>query len=281
MNKQRTVVLGNGFLGSAFKQQGYDVWGRDKFEWGREDGTDELMELMNHNKWSQNGIDKLTIINCIGISDTRFCEDPKNWGLIKSVNGDLPSWLSYMCSHHNVKLVHINTGCIYSNKSGVCTEDTFITPMCRYTVSKTIGLYECDMSRDIIINPRLLFDSSKVVNRRNNLIQKFDKFDTFLNEFNSVTSLDTIIESVDMLVENNCSGMFNVCNSGIYTIAQMAKHLGFDVDSTIQESDLHNSQDLYLVNNVMSTDKLTNATGYVPRDTLEELHRCYNIIHNL
>ena len=122
-----------------------------------------------------------------------------------------------------------------------------------------------------MIRPRLLFDT-EVATGRNNLLQKLPKFKNFLDEFNSVTSCDTIVEATSALLSANQSGVFNVANTGTYTIYEMATSLFLRGGMTSQE-ELHESQGLYLVNNVMDLDRLKEF--YTPRDTLEELKRCY------
>ena len=270
IDKSRVLVLGNGFLGNAFKRHGFTVWGRDMFDWDVDEYDDnphnELFEVLDEKRVDY-------IINCVGLSNTRYCEDPTNWEHVKSVNGNLPSYLSDLCDFNGVQYIHISTGCVYSNQLGVCTEDDFITPMCRYTVSKVLGEYGCNPENDLIIRPRLLFDRDEA-SGRNNLIEKFYKFNTFLNEFNSVTSLDTIVESIQYLIKSQCVGVYNVSNEGTYTIQQMANHLGFHGES-ITGDELRKDAELYLVNNVMSCNKLIRDTGYEPRNTLYELRSCF------
>ena len=56
----------------------------------------------------------------------------------------------------------------------------------------------------------------------------------------------------------------------------MAEALGYDVMGTICQSDLHESQELYLVNNIMDLSKIKQF--YEPRDAITELKRCKEIL---
>lgn len=55
----RIIVLGRGFLGRAFANKGFVVWGKEQFR--PESNLKRLDEFD-------------VVINCIGKSDTRWCE---------------------------------------------------------------------------------------------------------------------------------------------------------------------------------------------------------------
>lgn len=271
MEKNNILVLGDGFLGNAFKRHGYEVWGRNRFNWTGNKSRD-TSHLMNR----IGDIDYL--INTIGISDTRFCEDVNNWDLIHSVNGILPSVLSKLCREKNTKFVHISTGCLYDTLDIPQSENAFRAAHCNYVVSKWIGEIGCNMNMDLIIRPRLLFDSEcPAAGKRNNLLCKMEKFDFFINEHNSITSNDTIIEAIEALLINHQSGIFNVAQLGCYSISEIAEYLGLNVKATFTQDQLRKNQGLALVNNIMDLSKLRQF--YKPRDTLVEAKRCWDILH--
>jgi len=260
MDKDKIVVLGTGMVASAFKRKGYTVWGRDEFEWRGPNHPPEYLRAR-----IRGDID--CVINTIGISDTRFCEDPDNFDLIKSVNGDLPGYLSRQCRGF-AEFVHISTGCLYDTKDIPQKETAFKSAHCNYVISKWIGELGCDES-NIIIRPRLIFDSHPPAEgKRNNLLCKLPEFTEFLSEYNTVTSCDTIIEAVQALLDGKATGIFNVGQTGQYTIADMARAIGLTVEKEICEEELHNSERLYLVNNLMHLSKLKKY--YTPRNTLVE-----------
>ena len=287
MNKDNILILGNGFLGKEFVRHGYknftqrkqSVLGKPGYFNVPQDVSDVhyfLDRTINQFKVAGNEIK--TIINAIGIANTRYCEDRKNFNEIKRINGDFVGVLSRYCKERNIKLVHISTGCLYDDRSkGTSSEDDLIAAHCNYVVSKWIGEMGCDLDRDLIIRPRLYFSD---IENSLNLICKFKKFDKILNEFNSVTSTRTIVEAVTALLENNQSGIFNVANDGAYTIKQLSEAIGYNwrKDQVVKQEELHKSQGLYLVNNVMDLTKLKQF--YTPRDAIEEIKELNKNLHH-
>jgi dTDP-4-dehydrorhamnose reductase len=261
----QSLVLGNGFVGKEFERHGFTVKDR-KFV-----TVDEIIE----GDYSKFFLDEFLkydyIINCIGVSDTRYCEDKSNWEEVHRVNGVFVKYLSNLCSFYKKKLVHISTGCLYEGTKGLKYEDDFLETHCNYTVSKMVGELNCN-NEHLIIRPRLLFNEFE---DKKNLLTKFSKFDRYLNEFNTVTSTEVIVKSVVALIENNCSGVYNIGNTGNYTIEQLAEAFGMNTEKKhLTQSELISSQGLHLVNNVMSMNKLIKDTGYIPEDA-------YNVIQKI
>ena len=104
-----------------------------------------------------------------------------------------------------------------------------------------------------------------------NLISKFKNFKFILNELNSVTSTRTIVEAIEALLLSNQVGIFNVANDGAYTIKQLSEAIGYkwSDEQVVDQHDLHKSQKLYLVNNVLDLSKLKQF--YQPRDAIQEI----------
>ena len=260
------LVLGCGFLGSTFERHGYTVLGRDKFEWST--GMNSPVQTDHAVCGTFREYD--AVVNCIAKSDTRWCETPENFVELMSINAELPRYLSNMCEKSGTQFIQISTGCVYDSRGvGKSSEDDFKSAHCNYVVSKWVGESYL-RPHDLIIRPRLIFDSAPAVGR-NNLIQKLPQFTQFLDEFNSITSNDTIVEAVEALIANNQEGVFNVANTGTYTMHEIAEALGL-MGGKIKQEELHKSQGLFLVNNVMDTTKLEQF--YQPRETLYELQRC-------
>ena len=269
MNRDRILILGDGFLGNAFKRHGYEnVWGREKFQW--QGGCNLFEKCLQDERFD-------VVINTIGISDTRYCEDFKNWEEVHSTNSLLPKFLSDTCGWYDRKFVHISTGCLYDTLNVPQSEEEPKSAHCNYVISKWIGEMGC-ANNDLIIRPRLLFDSEVPKNnKRNNLLCKLEKFTEFVGERNSITSNDTIVEAIESLLENNQSGIFNVAQTGSYTIAEIAEFLGLTINRVLSQDELRKDQGLALVNNIMDLNKLEKF--YKPRETLEEVERCWKILH--
>lgn len=262
----KVLVLGKGFLGREFEEMGYEVWGRDKLDFDKHTKLDILKPYD-------------AIINCIGISNTRYCEDPENFERVMNVNGNVPRILSQLSEYYRnekkIKIVHISTGCLYDEIGRPCTEEDFLSAHCGYTVSKYVGEMGCNKEHDIILRPRLLF-SDKIMTTRNNLIQKLLKFDTFVDELNSVTWNRTIVEATQALLDADASGVFNVANEGRHTIYEIATQMLGKGGTKMSGEELIKSQGLHLVNNVMDISKLKQY--YTPAPVEEAIKYCYNKI---
>lgn len=282
-----TLILGKGFLGTEFIRRGYKYFTTradlDLDKLFKTPGSingdykDEIYYALNDiiSEYKSVDITIKNIINCIGIADTRFCEDPNNFQQILNVNGEFVNILSQFCNYKNIKLVHISTGCLYTSKGHLVKETDFIEAHCNYVVSKWVGEMGCNKSTDLIIRPRLYF--SDVPNKLN-LICKLPRFKYILNELNSVTSTRTIVDAVTCLLNHNQTGIFNVCNSGNYTIKQLSEAIGYkwNENQVIRGDDLVKSQGLYLVNNTMDISKLEKF--YKPTDALTEIVALNNIM---
>lgn len=267
-DKSKVLVLGKGFLGKQFEKNGHTVWGRDKFEWcDREYDEFDQIDWVYDNVLS--GFD--IIINTIGSSNTRWCEEVKNWDSVFYNNSELPRILSKACSNWgNKKLVHISSGCVYDQNNEPQTEDGFLASHCRYVVSKLSGEFNCNPERDLILRPRLFFGESE---DKNNLLCKLSRFDKFLTEMNSYTSVQTIVEATEALLKGNASGIFNVAQEGYANLHEIAKWIGKENPSKMSGSQLRDQEGLYLVNNVLDISKLKEF--YQPRTIQEEIMSCW------
>jgi dTDP-4-dehydrorhamnose reductase len=275
---RKYLIFGsNGFLGSAFTKRIKNVdptcsvigISRQDYEFGKSSDAVLIAILKSHAVTCKQQEEILVVINCIGIADTRLCE--RNPKLAMEINAFFPKLLSESCNELNIKMVHISTGCLYDGTDIKKIETDFTETHCVYTVSKQVGEFYLN-ERDLILRPRLLFDW---IDHKWNLITKLHRFEDYLDEYNSVTSLDTIIEATVELLKNKQSGVFNVCNTGWYTILQIAESMELVPKKIIKAEELRDSQGLYLVNNVMSVDKLKQF--YYPRDIILEINRCNEI----
>lgn len=249
-----TIVLGRGFLGNEFHRQGYRVYSRGEFTW-----PCELDTLESYH----------TIINCIGIADTRGCEQPDNWPRVGSVNTTLVGALSDYCRKNGKKFVHISTGCVYDQNNAPQNEESFTSSHCRYVVSKLAAEYACS-PKDLILRPRLYFSD---LPDKNNLLSKLPRFSHHLNEINSFTSTATIVEATTALLNADQRGVFNVAQRGYGTVQQITNHLGLDAKPPMTGEQLQHSQGLALVNNILDISKLEQF--YKPRELFHEMARCW------
>ena len=125
----KTVVLGRGFLGQEFEAMGYEVWGRDKIDFQRELDT----TLWCKDVWWRDAFnDYDVIINCIGQSNTRYCEEPKNFDEIMFINGMLDQMMVQALSRNlHSKVANILENVIAQRNAGM----TNLTPELRASMS--------------------------------------------------------------------------------------------------------------------------------------------------
>jgi dTDP-4-dehydrorhamnose reductase len=215
------------------------------------------------------------IVNCIALSDTRYCEDPANFDEVLAINGTLPKYLSRYCAENNIRFIQISTGCLYDESHRPCREDDHVVAHCNYVVSKWVGELGCDIERDIIIRPRLLFgDYPPEKGKRNNLLYKIANFTTFVDAFNTVTYIGDVVRAAEELILVDESGVFNVGCPEPITIYQIATDLMKIKGVRMTPEELRKSADLYLVNNVMDMSKIQQYIEMSPAsEIIPECHR--------
>lgn len=244
--KNKLLVLGKGYLGKEFERHGFEVWDKDKFCINYPDAKVSGCDIQELKKYD-------IVINCIGKSNTRWCEAPENFKEALFVNGKLPGILSEFCNANEIRFVHISSGCLYDNTEEENTESSFIAAHCNYTITKWVGERLCN-ERDLILRPRLYFSD---INDKNNLLNKLPTFESFTGDkLDSFTCTSTIVGAVKELITTYQCGIFNVAQIGSSTIAEIASWCGIPNIKINTAEELRKQQGLYLVNNVMNIDKL-------------------------
>ena len=263
------LVIGNGFLGQEYARAGHDVFDRSKTNF-------KNIEHVNTEKIIHN-IEQLNytpdfIVNCIGKSNTRWCEDLKNWKDLLYTNSIIPMVISNIAKELNIPFVHISTGCVYT---GINKKETdFIESHCHYVVSKIAGENGCS-ENDLILRPRLYF-SQEIA--KGNLLCKLPNFTNYIDEINSYTRTKTIVEATESLIEAKQKGIFNVAEEGTTTIWDIADRLSLlKKDSKkIKEALLHKTENLFLVNNTMDISKLKKF--YQPPSLFDSIDECWKVL---
>lgn len=262
MNKNKILILGNGYLGSAFKARGCHVLNSTEFRLvpdnlkvRNENLTELLFKTQPYN----------VIVNCIAKSNTRYCET--NFREALFTNGIVPEAISMACKISGKKFVHISTGCLYDDNKTPQKETDFLVAHCGYTVTKWAGEKGCDPSQDLILRPRLFFDAS---DRPANLLNKIQKFEKLHEDQDSMSSIDVVVDAALALISNECSGVFNVACEGTISAREMGSLIGID-KPVITMDQIRKEQGLYLVNNIMDITKLKQF--YTPPNIKDEIKR--------
>lgn len=258
---KKIVVLGDGYLGSAFRDREYTVLDKTQFMISERDNSQNILSYLDNMLGEYD-----VIINCIAKSNTRFCENNCNEAFFS--NATIPSFLSTWCYLNNKKYVHISTGCLYDVNNIPQRETDALAAHCNYTLTKWMGEKQCNLERDLIIRPRLFFDGS---NRPNNLLNKIRKFDKLCRELDSVSSVDVVVIAVTTLIVQNATGIFNVACDGYISMWDIGHLMGLDKDF-ISIEEIRKQNGLHLVNNIMDLSKLKKY--FTPPTIRDEVLRC-------
>jgi len=270
MKNNNFLVLGNGFLGSRFaSNHNYQLISRaDGFDVNLSDVEGSITHLVDKFNLSQYD----AVVNCMGNSDTRWCESPENWDDAMAMNGQIPKYLSMALKTTNIPFVHISTGCVYDRNDEAQTEESNIVSHCRYVSTKLIGEYSLH-DHDLIIRPRLFFDHTQ---HPKNLLTKMLGYQRFITQQNSYTSLDLVVDAVTTLIENQCTGVFNVAHTGTSSLDRIYKQYTGKRPKTMSVDTLIGNEQLVLVNNILNTDKLEQ---YMDVPHIDEIIDMYKKIH--
>lgn len=268
MKKETVLVLGDGFLGNTFKRHGYNVLGKKMF-YVECNNVSLTWDYIRKNLSKYNCE---VIINCIGKSNTRWCEIQNNFDEALVVNGMFPGILSEVCDEKDIKLVHISTGCLYDITDPPQKETDFTVTHCNYTLTKKLGELGVNPMQELIIRPRLLFGD---VVDKNNLLCKMHKFKRLVDAPDSLTSTDVIVKAIEALLEADEVGYYNVACDGHISIFEIGRMLGFPSanNPAMTPEELRKQENLYLVNNTLDLSKLKQY--YQPPNIIDELMRCW------
>lgn len=199
------LVLGGGFLGMRVAE---------KFEaqliTDRINNEHDLYEVISNGvmEWPD------VIINCIGKTgrpNVDWCESNKAETYVSNVH--VPYILAEFCKKHNIKLVHISSGCIYQGDNGgkgFSESDAPNFTGSFYSFTKAMAEQLVSTNPDSLILRMRMPIASTPSDRE--LIGKLLRYQTVINTPNSVSVVDDFVAALKILVEGNAVGIYNVCN---------------------------------------------------------------------
>lgn len=274
----KTIILGNGFVASHLK---YDkVVDRIK---PSESSIEHIIDVYKPD----------TIINCVGRCgnpNVDWCESNKEETLITNVT--IPTLLATVASKHDIRVIHISSGCIFygasPNKEIVrnneliigdpptrdsgWTEDDFANPKSFYSKTK----YACDLAIGHLSNVaslRIRMPVSATSSPRN-LINKLLNYKLVLDVKNSMTFIPDLVNVVDWFVNNNKSGLWHVTNPDPLSPADvMREYQKYDPNhkfENINENELAKLTVATRSNCFLNTEKL-NKEGVILTSSKEAL----------
>ena len=207
----RVLVFGDGWLGNLLA---------DHFE-----GSVADADILDTEKIASVLLDVRpdVIINAAGkcgAPNIDWCEaSPENERLTLYVNAYGPPVLYHMSEAVGHQLskdffsVHLSSGCLWDGEHDV-DEETKPNPVSWYSRTKEWGENRLPPDRVLILRPRMPIDAKP---HPRNLITKLSKYNSVLDEPNSVTFVDDFLKATEYLVDKRSTGIFNVVNPGPLT----------------------------------------------------------------
>ncbi|MBN2483443.1 MAG: sugar nucleotide-binding protein [Candidatus Omnitrophica bacterium] len=267
MDHRKVLILGKGFIGTRICQElQCDI---DEEMISRYEDAEKLVKKHNPK----------ILINCIGFTGTKNvdgCEEKKNQTLLANVF--IPIMLAEVALRHDIKFVHISSGCIYHydfERDEPIPEikppdffDLFYSRSKMYCEG-SLGMIE-EKYRMLALRLRIPLDDRP---HPRNLLTKLISFGRVIDIPNSISYIPDFIEMLRHLIEKDAFGIYNTVNKGALRYPELLdvyKKYRPDFDySVIPIKDLN----LVRTNLVLSTEKLEKS-GFHVRDINEILEEC-------
>lgn len=266
MNKERILILGEGFIGDRLRESlGCPISGKKIFTF--RDAEEEIK------KYSPK-----TVINCIGYTGRNVdeCELEKEKTL--TANSFVPLLIAEAAIRNSCRLIHISSGCIYHydySQDQPITED------------KVPDFFDLFYSRSKIYSERALETlSSKypvlilriripLDNRPHpkNILDKLIHYKKVIDIPNSLTYVPDFIEAMKHFLGSDCRGIYNVVNKGALSYLElMDVYRKYKPEFQYEIID-YKKLGLVRTNLVLSVDKLERG-GFKARGINEVLDEC-------
>jgi len=210
------------------------------------------------------------IIHTVGLTSVDLCE--KNPSLANKVNAELAKNIATISKIYNIKLVHISTDHLFSDNSGMYTEQSSLDPINEYGKSKLLGeKWVIDINNQAIIARTNFFCwGSSIRESFTDWIILNLRAKKYLHMFDDVFITPILADSLALisheLIDIDASGIFNIVGSekiSKYDFAlKIARHFGLSTEYIVRDKIINSS--LYAVRpNDMSLDnrKITLELG--------------------
>jgi len=269
--KNKVLIVGKGYIGQRLQK-----------ELGGSLSTQRISSFQDAVQLVRKRRPKI-LINCIGytgIKNIDDCElDPD-----KSISSNtfVPVLLAEACLRHDVKFVHISSGCIYHydyKKSKPLTE-TMVPDFFELYYSRT-KIYAEHILNALSKKYNILITRIRVTldNRPHpkNILTKLIKYKSIIDVPNSVTYIPDFIRALQHLIQIDAKGIYNVVNKGGLRYPDLMKiYSTYNPDfrfTVIKLEDLN----LIRTNLILSTKKLESTHFKVRpiKDILEECVKNY------
>lgn len=225
MNK--IIVIGNGYIGSKLakdliEDKNEDILHLYKYDYDNPKVLNDtlfntLHSYLNNNK--KNSEEPIWVVNCVGYTgkpNVDACEEEKEkcWAL----NVTFPTLLANVCLKHNVKLINVSSGCIYSGDNvyeeedwpdfGVDSPDSSWYSRTKHAAELSLNAFPNVYTLRIRMPICADFNSGK------NYLTKILKYNDLLQEVNSKTVIPDLLKVIYKIInmQDIPTGIYNVVN---------------------------------------------------------------------
>ncbi len=266
MANNEILIFGKGFAGSRLREE-LACQVSDKKIYSLNDAEEEIRKLKPK-----------VIVNCIGHIGRNVdeCEVDKDKTL--TANTFVPIILAEAALRHNVKFIHLSSGCIYHfdyDKDAPINEEK--TPDFIELYYSRTKIYS-DRAIEVLAKkyPILILRIRVPLDDRphpRNILTKLINYKKIINLPNSVTYIPDFIRALKHLVEIDAQGIYNIVNSGglkYQDILDVYKKYVPDFNYEIVD---YKTLNLVRTNLILSTKKL-EKTGFNVRNINEVFEEC-------
>lgn len=219
------------------------------------------------------------ILNLAAYTNVDDCEDCLS--LADRVNAEGAGIVAQLCNDHNIKFVHISTDYVFDGeKDKPYTEDDVPNPGSVYGLSKLSGEEKVftNCPDATIIRTQWLYGHGGVnfISKITQIARERGVAEVVNDQSGCPTYTRDLAEPIRLLIENKCSGIYHVANSGCCTWFDFAREIfsSLHMDVTLRPitSEQLNRKARRPRFSVFDCSKLAIDTGHRMRTWQEALH---------
>lgn len=282
---KKIIILGKGFVGSNlsqhFEREGvkHEIFAKKDLDYTNKKELKKYIDIEKD--------DIKCVINCsgyTGVPNVDACEDNRNF--CWDMNVQYPLEVVALCHQNEIPIIHVGSGCIYSGYEkdyteedvpnfGIGSKDASYYSRCKHAFETSTTPYN-----RYIFRIRIPFTDELVPK---NYFTKLLKYDTLIDESNSVTSIKDFNVFVQKFID-----MLGFVPYGVYNVVNTQPIKAKEVVEILKENGLENpnwkfieTKDLNTVakrsNCVLSTDKI-KLLGLELPETVSSIRRDIEIL---
>lgn len=262
----KILILGSGYIGSRLEKE-FGAPVSNKIVSTYKEAEEEVLRY-----------DPKILINCAGFTGKNVDECEKHLDTTLFSNTYLPIILSEVALRHNIKLVHISSGCIFNfnyDLDNPIPEDKS-PDFLNLFYSRTKIYSEMALSPLLAKYPFLIVRIRIPLDNRpspKNLLNKLISYKKVIDIPNSVTYIPDFVRALKHLIDAGSTGIFNLVNKGSLRYPKLMEiYKKYNPEFKYEVID-YKKLDLIRTNLILSTEKL-EKTGFKVRDINDILEEC-------